>query len=680
MSLKLENDWSKRDLTFKIAEMRKMRIIFILIVIFMIGFTAIIFAESDHVLTINVDKRGPQINSTLFGIFIEDINHAVTGGLYAELVKNSSFEYSNSMDGWTISTYGTEIIVQVASKTSVSLNEINPNYLSIKIPKNGEWVELSNSGYNGIPLEKGKSYDLSLYAKTQQSTSTILVSLDTSNGKSCAQGEIRDIGFTWRKYQIALTSNATSDDGHLILKLDSAGTVYLNMISLLPSKTFHGMRLDLVNMLKALNPGFVRFPGGCFVNGNTLSNAFNWKDSIGPHIDRPTTMDFWGYDQSYGIGLYEYLLLCEYLDAQPVFVINPGMSWQGSKDVQIVPLQNMGKWVQSALDLIEFADGPATSTWGSVRASFGHPKPFDLKYIEVGNENVGQNYYERFEMFQKAIKNKYPDIRLIFSAGANYSGSDFNKAWNWAKDHGVDIVDEHIYASPDWFLSNTDRYNSYDTNGPKVMIGEYAAQPWNSQNTLDAALAEAAFMTGLEKNSDEVIMASYAPLFNRVDYSQWVPDLIWFNSTKVYGTPSYYVQLLFSIYRGDFILPSSMSDNKYIANGNNYKKLYYVASYDSENKDIIIKIVNPWPNNENCQIDLSGSASITGNGQVITLTSNDPVISNIPFHGRMNSINTFNKPTHVAPIYESITDVSTSLNYTLKAYSLTILKIKTRGL
>jgi len=659
-------------------QVMKLKKTFVFIFILVMGLS--IFAFSDQVLQINVNKVGSKISPTLFGIFIEDINHAVTGGLYAEMVKNSSFEYSDPMDGWTVSKYGTGIVVEVASETSISINKVNPNYLIIKIPKNGEWVKIINSGYNGIPLEKNESYDLSLYAKTKNSTSTIYVSLETSNGEVCAEGEINNVGSTWEKYQITLTSSMSSDNGKLIIKIDSVGSIYLNMISLLPSKAFHGMRIDLVNMLEALKPGFVRFPGGCFVNGNTLGNAFNWENSIGPHIDRPTTMDFWGYEQCYGIGLYEYLLLCEHLNAQPVFVINPGMSWQGSNDVQIVPLKDMGKWVQSALNLIEFADGPATSTWGSIRASLGHPKPFDLEYIEVGNENVGQDYYERFELFQKAIKAKYPNVKLIFSAGANYSGSDFDRAWNWAKDHEVDIVDEHIYASPDWFLSNTDRYNTYKINGPEVMVGEYAAQPWNDQNTLEAALAEAAFMTGLEKNSDKVIMASYAPLFNRVDYSQWVPDLIWFNSTQAYGTPSYYVQLLFSLYRGDFILPSSMNDNEYIVDGNNYKHLYYVVSYDSKNKEIIIKIVNPWPNNEKCQIDLNGNISLTGNGQVITLTSNDPVTSNIPFHGRINSINTFENPTHVAPIYESITDISTSLNYTLKAYSLTIFKIETNGL
>ncbi len=657
-----------------------MRRIFIVTVIFVSLLVATTFAESEHVLTIDVNKTGPQISSTLFGIFIEDINHAVTGGLYAELVRNSSFEYPNPLEGWTIITHGSGIIAEVASDTAISINKINANYLMIQIPNKDEWTKIINSGYDGIPLENCKSYDLSLYARTQNSTNTIHVSLVTSNGKICANGEIKNIGSVWRKYQITLTSDATSDNGQLVITFDSSGTIYLNMISLLPSKTFHDMRPDLVNMLEALHPGFVRFPGGCVVNGNTLDNAFNWKDSIGPHIDRPTTMDFWGYDQSYGIGLYEYLLLCEHLGAKPVFVINPGMSWQGSANVQIVPMKDMGKWVQSALDLIEFADGPATSTWGSVRASLGHPKPFDLEYIEVGNENVGQDYYERFELFQKAIKAKYPNVKLIFSTGANYTGNDFENAWSWAKKHGVDVVDEHIYASPDWFLSNTGRYNSYDRNGPKVMVGEYAAQPWNSQNTLEAALAEAAFMTGLEKNSDEVIMASYAPLFNNVNYSQWVPDLIWFNGTQAYGTPSYYVQLLFSIYQGDFILPSSMSNNEYIFDGNNYEKLYYVSSYDSKSKDIIIKIVNPWPNDEECQINLDGKISLTGNGQIITLTSNDPVISNIPFHGRMNSINTFDNPLHVSPEYQSISNISTSLTCTLKAYSLTILKIKTNEL
>ncbi len=643
---------------------------------------AVFAGSSTRILTVKTNERGTEIRPSLFGIFIEDINHAVNGGLYANLTMNPSFEGSNPWNGWkSVIPAETEDSIEIASDTSISINDKNPNYVKVQSAEMNDPAELINSGFGGVPVEKGRSYDFSMYVRAGEGfRGSVDVAVKAPNGGICAQGGIKRISSNWNKLDLVLKAASTCSDARLVLSFDSTGTVYVNMVTLFPADNFHGMRADLVKMLEKMTPGYMRFPGGCFVNGNTLKNAFNWKNSIGPRIDRPTTLDFWGYDQSYGVGLYEYLLLAERLGATPVYVVNPGMAWQGEKNVQMVPLKDMNKWIQSTLNLIQFADGPTTSEWGKVRASLGHPKPFDLEYLEIGNENVGQDYYERFEMYQKAIEAKYPKIKLIFSVGPNHGGAQFDNAWQWAREHGVDVVDEHIYASPDWFLTHTGRYDSYSRKGPKVMLGEYAAQTWNKQNTLEAALAEAAFMTGLEKNSNEVIMASYAPLFNRVGWSQWVPDLIWFNGTQVYGTPSYYTQVLFSENRGDVVLPSSVSDNGYAEQGKGYKHLYFVTTYDSKTKDIIVKIVNPWPDKETCQIDLKGDSSLTGKGQVTVLSSDDPVFSHIPFHGRMDSMNSFENPTHVAPITKKLTGLSNSFTYTFGAYSLTILKIGTEGI
>lgn len=626
-------------------------------------------ALPDHVLTIETTQRSPEISPTLYGIFFEDINHAVDGGLYAELVRNRSFEHSDPWEGWTTEVSpGTEASVKVASDTPVSNR--NPHYLSVQIKGTGGLVRLINLGYDGILVERGKCYNFSLYARADASFSGVIgVTLETPNGGVCAQGEIEDLGPEWKKHECKLMAVSSSSGAQLVLTFNSPGTVYVDMVSLFPAETFHGMRMDLVQMLENLKPGFMRFPGGCFVNGDSLKNAFRWKDSIGAVEARPTRRNFWGYDHSYSIGLYEYLLLAEHLGAEPLPILNPGMSWQPYQSVEVCPLEDMEGWVDDAMDLVEFANGPVTSVWGGIRASLGHPEPFDLKYLGIGNENWARDYYERFELFQRAIKARYPEIKLVFSTGTAYGGAWFDMAWKWARAHGVDIVDEHIYASPAWFLANSGRYDNYNREGPRVMVGEFAAHTGDRRNTLEAALAEAAFMTGIERNADVVVMASYAPLFNRAGWSQWVPDLIWFNGTEAYGTPSYYVQMLFATNCGDVILPSSLSKEKYVLFGYRYKKLYHVASYSFESKDIILKVVNPWPEHKTCQIVFNADPPLTGYGRAMVLTSDDP-----------RSENTFEHPIYVIPVETSLTHIANPFTYTFKGYSVTILRIATKGL
>jgi len=495
------------------------------------------------------------------------------------------------------------------------------------------------------------------------------VSLEDAQGTVYAQGIIPSVGPEWKKFSLELVAAETCLAGRLVIHVASAGVLDLDMVSLFPADTWNGMRRDLVEMLRGLRPGFIRFPGGCLVEGDSLENAYRWKDTIGPIEARRTNRNLWGYHQSYGIGFYEYFVLAEALGAEPVPVVNAGMSCQ-VRGAEICPLEAMDQWIQDALDLIEFANGPATSPWGAVRAALGHPEPFNLKYLGIGNENWGNEYYERFQLFQEAIKESHPQIQLIGCSGTQPDGLWWERAWEWGRTHDVDIVDEHMYRPPEWFLANTDRYDRYDRTGPKVMVGEFAAHP---RNNLEAALAEAAFMTGLERNSDVVIMAAYAPLFNRADMSQWVPDLIWFNKTEAYGTPSYYVQQLFSRNRGDVVLATSLTDEEFrIGIGpykQTYKVLYHVCSYDYETGDIILKVVNPWKTDQQVHIVIEGDVQLTGNGRGYLLTSGSP-----------RDENSFEASQKVSPVELPLSNIDNSFQYTFPKWSVIILRIGTHGL
>lgn len=538
-------------------EVRRKRF-FCFFVLFVLPLPSLALASEYH-LVIDASRKGPEIPRTLYGIFFEDINHAVDGGIYAELVRNRSFEHRNPSEGWIF--LGDEG-VRFSIESDVPLTLQNPHYLRIAFPSSGGKGEVVNWGYDGIPLEEGKTYRFSLFARIEgQSPETIRVSLEDVAGKKYAKGEIHALSLEWKAYTLELSPQESCASARLVLQVEGQGAMALDMVSLFPGDTWkgrdNGWRKDLVEMLLALRPGFLRFPGGCIVEGHRLENAYRWKRTIGPVAERPTQWNLWGYHQSFGLGFSEYFLLAEDLGAEPMPVLNAGISCQ-VRGAEFVPLEKMDEWVQDALDLIEYANGSATRPWGKKRAESGHPEPFGLKYLGIGNENWGEGYFERFALFQRAIKERFPGIQLVFSSGTSPAGLLFEKAWEWAKAHGVDIVDEHMYMPPQWFLASASRYDTYDRNGPKVMVGEYAAHTMGRRNNLEAALAEAAFMTGLERNADVVIMASYAPLFNRAGWSQWIPDLIWFNSREAFGTPSYYVQYLFSTNLGDFVLPSTL--------------------------------------------------------------------------------------------------------------------------
>ncbi|HEY3412556.1 MAG TPA: alpha-L-arabinofuranosidase C-terminal domain-containing protein [Armatimonadota bacterium] len=500
-------------------------------------------------LTVNVDKPGHQVSPSLWGIFFEEINHAGDGGLYAELVSNGSFEESDTIEPWSVVKTGDA----VGTATVVSRPEattFNKHALQIKVDSlSSGSFGIINEGYWGMDVRAGASYSLSLAAKAQADfTGTITARLEAPDGAVLATGQIQPAGGGWARYGTTLAASAASPKARLVLSVNSTGTVLLDNVSLFPKDTFkqraNGMRPDLAGKLADLKPSFMRFPGGCWVEGDTMATSQRWKQTIGDVADRRTQYNLWQYQSGNGLGFHEYLQLCEDLGASALFVINVGMSHHG-----VVPMEQMGEYVQDALDAIEYANGPATSTWGARRAAAGHPAPFNLKYMEIGNENGGPSYNERYALFYDAITAKYPQVRLIADLWGGLPTS-----------RPVQIVDEHYYSAPGFFIANANKYDTYDRKGPKIYVGEYAVTEGNGQGSLAGALGEAAFMTGMERNSDIVEMASYAPLFANVNYKKWNPDLINFDSSRAYGTPSYYVQKLFQDYKGDAVLPLTLEN------------------------------------------------------------------------------------------------------------------------
>jgi DUF1680 family protein/alpha-L-arabinofuranosidase len=493
-------------------------------------------------IKVQVDQPGVKIAPTLYGIFFEEINHAGDGGLYAELIRNRSFEDSDKADPWTLVTGGTRQ-GEIAIDSSKPMSEKNTKSLRLKIAAEGDGrVGATNPGFWGIGLKKGAGYTLTLYARAADGfKGPLVVTLESADGgKKYAEEKIDGLSGEWKAFKTTLTAGDTDPAARLVIATASPGTVWLDGVSLFPKETFkaraNGLRPDLAGMLVGLKPAFVRFPGGCWVEGDRLEYATRWKRTIGDVADRWNQHNLWNYFSTNGLGFHEYLLLCEDLGAEPLFVINCGMSHKEN-----VPKDQLGEWVQDALDAIEYCNGPADSKWGAVRAASGHPAPFNLKYMEIGNENGGPVYDEHYALFHDAIKAKYPALRLISNTRI--------------KSRPMDIDDEHYYNSPEFFMSQAHKYDSYDRAGPKVYVGEYAVTHGCGKGNLIGALGEAAFMTGMERNSDVVVMASYAPLFVNVNDRKWNPDLIQFDSSRVAGIPSYYVQAMFGTNRADVVLP-----------------------------------------------------------------------------------------------------------------------------
>ncbi|MGW2345257.1 alpha-L-arabinofuranosidase C-terminal domain-containing protein [Streptomyces sp. NPDC001661] len=513
---------------------------------------------TDYSVTVDPTRSGAAIDDTMYGVFFEDINRAADGGLYAELVQNRSFEYSTAdnasytpLTAWR--TSGAAKVVDDDGR----LNARNRNYLSL-----AAGASATNSGYGtGYTLKKGATYDFSLWARGD---SELTVTLADADGALAAPRKIRMRG-GWAQYRATFTPRQDTTTGRLAVA--TAKDTALDMVSLFPRDTYkghkNGLRKDLAQRVADLKPGFVRFPGGCLVNTGSMKGydeasgyerkrAYQWKDTVGPVEQRATNANFWGYNQSYGLGYYEYFQFSEDIGAMPLPVV-PALVTGCGQNRATDDDALLKRHIQDTLDLIEFANGPTSGKWGKLRADMGHPKPFHLTHLAVGNEeNLPNEYMARFKQFRAAIEAKHPDVSVISNSGPDDSGSTFDTAWKLNKDAKVDMVDEHYYNSPQWFLQNNERYDSYDRQGPKVFLGEYASlgNQWTN------AMSEAAYMTGLERNADVVKLASYAPLFARTDTVQWKPDMIWFDDQKSWGSADYEVQKLFMRNVGDRVVPS----------------------------------------------------------------------------------------------------------------------------
>ena len=616
----------------------------------------------------------------MWGIFFEDINLGADGGIYAELVKNRSFEFNKPLMGWTVK--GNKVkegdLLVVNRKT---LNSANPRYLhaTVRNASTGD-AGLLNEGFRGMGFKKDLRYDFSVMYRQREPGIRLHIQLLNSTGEIIGDTLLTPAtaDTTWHKDHVSLHSSQTDAKGKMMVWLEGSGTIDLDMISLFPSDTWKnrpgGLRADMVQKLADLKPGFIRFPGGCIVEGFDLSNRYQWKKTIGPIEDRQLIINRWNvefphrstpdYFQTFGLGFYEYFQLAEDIGAEPLPILNCGMACQFNS-AELVQLDELDPYIQDALDLVEFANGDSTTKWGRVRASMGHPAPFGLKMMGVGNENWGPQYLERLQLFTAAIKSRYPNIRLVNSSGTDPDGERFDFLNSRLRAMHADIIDEHYYRSPEWFLKNAGRYDSYPRNESKIFAGEYAAQGVkttspDNRNTWQTALAEAAFMTGLERNADVVTMASYAPLFAHIDGWQWTPDLIWVDNLRSYGTPDYYVQQLFSKNRGTQLVAVELGNMAI----EGQDSLYASGSLDGASQ-LVIKLVNVSASPRTCTLALEGHNKVSPQGTITVLQSAD-----------LDQTNSFDHPTNVAPKESALKTEGKKVAITLKPYSVNVVRLQ----
>ena len=626
--------------------------------------------ESDYLIKMDVDKIGSTIQPTMYGVFFEDINFGADGGLYAELIKNRSFEFEYPFTGWT--PFG-----DVSIRSDRPCFDRNPHYARLINRKQLTGTGLINEGFKGIGIKTNEKYDLSFYARTlKNETMKLKIEIVSDKNDIIESKEVSINSKSWNKYMITFAPMQTCSKSSIRITMLTTGVLDIEHISLFPQETFNnrsnGLRKDLAMALKDLKPGVFRFPGGCIVEGTDLSTRYQWKNTIGPVENRPININRWNYTfshkkfpdyyQSYGLGFYEYFVLSEDIGAEPLPVLNCGLScqYENNDPNQNCPVDKLEPYIEDALDLIEFANGPITSTWGKIRADMGHPAPFNLKMIAIGNEQWGTLYTERLEPFVKAIRAKYPNIKIIGSSGPQAEGKDFDFLWPEMKRIGVDLVDEHYYRSPEWFLSNANRYDSYDRNGPKVFAGEYACHAPDKENSFLTALSEAAFMTGLERNADVVHLCTYAPLFAHKEAWQWRPDLIWFDNLSFVKTPNYYVQQLFGNNAGTHVLALTMN-GKAVSGQQN---LYATAASDATDNTLIIKIANTGIDQKKISFILDGLKAGVHAVTLTHLNSSD-----------LNAKNSFETPDLITPkvVHSYIKD--NKMDIALPPLSFTILRI-----
>ena len=634
-----------------------------------------------QVLTVKVNQPKAVIQPTMWGVFFEDINMGADGGLYSELVKNRSFEFNKPMMGWKVlgrtTTEGDFLVLNRGQA-----NTANPRFLHVTLHNNAAGsLGLNNEGFRGMGIKKGLGYDFSFMYRQPVPGIKLQVELVDTGGHSIGKTSVvtAATGDAWKKQSVHFTADATEPKASLNIWFEGDGIIDLDMVSLFPEDTWKkrpgGMRADMVQLLADMKPGFIRFPGGCIVEGFDLSQRYQWKKTIGPIEERQLIINRWNFEfahrpapdyfQTFGLGFFEYFQLAEDIGAEPLPILNCGMACQFNS-AEVVPLSQLGPYVQDAMDLIEFANGDASSGWGKVRAQLGHPAPFHLKMMGVGNENWGPQYLERLKIFTKAIREKFPNIKLVNSSGTDPNGERFEYLNGELRKMNADIIDEHYYRRPEWFFSNARRYDNYPRNGAKIFGGEYAAQSdktvsVDNKNCWLTALSEAAFMTGLERNADVVSMASYAPLFAHADGWQWTPDLIWVNNLQSFGTPDYYVQKLFSLNKGNRVLPITLN-NDVVAGQDS---LYATASMDTTTRELIIKLVNASAKEQTNTVLLDGAKKWAAQSALTVLKSDD-----------LYSVNSFAAPQKVTPVETVIETKGRQLHLTAAPYSFSVLRVK----
>ncbi len=636
-------------------------------------------ASSDSVLSIHMDEPGAAVSPTFYGIFFEDINRAGDGGLYAEMVQNRSFEDNERLIAWT-PLMDSKAKATVELNQSSPLNANNPTSLKIHIDKTGgDRVAVYNQGFkgiispkkapetseawvekfaaaqrkpdNGLVVESGKEYRFSMYVRTQGYSGPIGVSLETQTGEVLARQAVKPVGRDWKKIELTLVPEKSDADARLVLSMNKRGSVWFDMVSLFPVDTWRdsGLRPDLAQMMVNMKPGLFRFPGGSYSEGAVLAHAWRWKETIGDVAERPGNWNIWGYRSTGGLGFHEYLQLAEDLGSEPLYVAHVGMA-----ERDFVSMEELEPWIQDVLDAIEYANGPVSSKWGALRAKNGHPEPFNLKYVEIGNENgmgyswgggTRADYLPRYKAFYERIKAAYPDIVTIANIHTE-------------PDVPAEIVDEHYYETAEWFFNAATKYDDYDRSKPKLYLGEYAVKKGAGRGNMGAALGEAAFLTGLERNVDVVLMTSYAPLFTNPYWQKWQPDAIVFDTTRCYGTPSYHVQKMFANNRPDVVLPVDLPEIKGDA-----PMLFACAGLVKDSGDLILKVVNRGDQPERLDINLSGLAGQYAKGVCTELSATS-----------MGDENSFDHPDRIAPKVDELPSFSGRCKHVFPPYSVTVLR------
>ena len=609
-----------------------------------------------NVLDINTKKAGAKIQDTMYGLFFEDINYAADGGLYGELVKNRSFEFPQSYMGW-------QVFGDVKLKDDGPFERC-PHYVVLNAPNHQERrTGIQNEGYFGIGVVKGEDYRFSVWAKAPKGKTSIRVQLidqySMGEHQEFVEQTLDITSADWKKYEIVLKSPETQKKANLRIFLKGENPVCLEHVSLFPVNTFknrkNGLRRDVAQALADVKPGLLRFPDGCIVEGTDLETRYQWKNTIGPVENRPLNQNRWehtfdyryypDYYQSYGLGFFEFFQFSEDIGAEPLPVLNVGMACQfqnWNQECAHVPMDQLDPYIQDCLDLIEFANGDVNTTWGKKRAEMGHPEPFNMKYIGVGNEQWDTLYYKRLTPFVKAIRAKYPNIKIVGTSGPDSEGKMFELGWQDMKKQKADLVDEHFYRPESWFLNSGLRYENYDRKGPKVFAGEYACHGKGKKwNHYEASILEAAFMTDMERNADVVYMTAYAPLLAHVDGWQWRPDLVWFDNTEMFKTVSYYVQQMYAKNKGTNVLKLTM-DGKPVAGQEGQNGLFASAVLDANANTVIVKVINTGKTAQNISLNLIG---LKGEKTAKTITLN---------HNGMDDENSIENPNKIAPVNGSV--------------------------